>query len=222
VPLGVFLTVAPLYCSEVAPTAVRGAATAAVSFCISLGQLLAYGVMRETQTIMGHNSYLIMFAVQWGFSAILLVLLPFLPESPIRLLARGEVESAKRSIRRFYPVDEEELQAKIDAIQGRFAEDSEVAAHAGSYKDCFTGTNLWRALSAMGVFFIQSWSGVIWVISYMGYFMQLGGLKGKTVFNLTVAIAGIMRVGNLAGLFMLQTLGRRPTINNGTCLCIQC
>jgi hypothetical protein len=215
-PLGVFLTVAPLYCSEIAPTATRGAITAGVSFCISLGQLLAYGVMRETQTIMGPNSYRIMFAVQWGFSVILLLLLPFLPESPIRLLARGKVDSAKNSIRRLYPVDEEGVQAQIDAIQATIAGDSEAAAHAGSYKDCFTGTNLLRTLSAMGIFFTQHWSGVAWIIGYMGYFMQLGGLEGTTVFNLTVVIAGIMGLGNLAGLIMLQIFGRRPTITNGT------
>ncbi|KEQ76362.1 general substrate transporter [Aureobasidium namibiae CBS 147.97] len=216
VPLGVFLTVAPLYCSEIAPLATRGAVTAGVSFCISLGQLLAYGVMRQTQTIMGPNSYRIIFAVQWGFSAILFVLLPFLPESPIRLLARGKVDSAKNSIRRLYPVDEEGVQAQIDAIQARLAGDTEAAAHAGSFKDCFIGTNLLRTLSAMGVFFIQNWSGVAWVLGYMGYFMQLGGLKGTTVFNLTVAIAGIMCIGNLAGAFMLQIVGRRSTITNGT------
>jgi hypothetical protein len=46
--------------------------------------------------------------------------------------------------------------------------------------------------------------------------MQLGGLEGTTVFNLTVVIAGIMGLGNLAGLIMLQIFGRRPTITNGT------
>jgi hypothetical protein len=138
------------------------------------------------------------------------------------LLARGKVDSAKKSIRRLYPVDEEGVQAQIDAIQATIAGDNAAKAHAGSYKDCFTSTNLLRTLSAMGIFFSQHWSGVAWIIGYMGYFMQLGGLEGTTVYNLTVVIAGIMCLGNLAGLIMLQVFGRRPTITTGTHRHIQC
>lgn len=65
IPLGVFVTVAPTYCSEIAPFALRGATTAAVNFSIVLGQLIAYGVLRQTQSIVGSNSYRILFAVQF-------------------------------------------------------------------------------------------------------------------------------------------------------------
>jgi MFS family permease len=60
VPLGIFLTVAPTYCSEVGPPALRGALVASVNFSIVIGQLLGYAVMRETQAIEGLNSFRIM------------------------------------------------------------------------------------------------------------------------------------------------------------------
>src|ERR1700729_3275551 len=94
IPLGVFVTVAPTYCSEIAPLALRGMVTGAVNFAIVLGQLLGYGVMRQTQNIQSSRSYQIRFAVQWGFAAVALIILPFFPESPYLLVAKGQIEKA--------------------------------------------------------------------------------------------------------------------------------
>ena len=57
IPLGVFVTIAPTYCSEIAPFALRGAVTSAVNWSIVLGQCLAYVVMRQTQHLTGANAY---------------------------------------------------------------------------------------------------------------------------------------------------------------------
>jgi MFS family permease len=81
-PLGLFTAAAPPYASEMAPLAVRGAVTAGVNFAIVLGQLVGYGVARQTQrTYEGTAaSYRVLFATQWGFAAVGLALLPWFPE----------------------------------------------------------------------------------------------------------------------------------------------
>ncbi|KAH7112489.1 general substrate transporter [Dendryphion nanum] len=216
IPLGVFLTVAPIYTSEVAPPALRGAMVAAVNFSIVVGQLIGYGVMREVQAIDGPNSYRIMYATQWGFAAIGIALIGFLPESPIRLVARGKEELARSSILKLYPsgTDVEEKLAEIKAVL--FHNNQE---RAGTYKECFNAKNRLRTTIALSVFFFQASSGVGWVVGYMGYFMQISGMQGLEVFDATVGIAGAMAVGTMVSWDLVERLGRRWTILSGMFLC---
>jgi hypothetical protein len=46
----------------------------------------------------------------------------------------------------------------------------------------------------------------------MGYFMQLSGMQGASVFDATVGVAGVMAIGNIASWPLLEYAGRRPTI----------
>jgi MFS family permease len=46
VGLGFYLTVSPLYCSEVAPVVLRGIVTAGINFAIVIGQLLSNAVIK--------------------------------------------------------------------------------------------------------------------------------------------------------------------------------
>lgn len=53
--------------------------------------------------------------------------------------------------------------------------------------------------------------------------MQLGGLKVSLAFDMTVAITGFMVFGNLAGIFLIERIGRRGTMLWGTailCVCL--
>ena len=105
IPLGVFITIAPTYCAEIAPFALRGAVTAAVNWSIVFGQCLAYVVMRQTQYFTNANSYRILFAVQWIFAGMALLALPFFPESPYHLVAQGRIEKARVNTRRLHNGD---------------------------------------------------------------------------------------------------------------------
>ncbi|KAL4879268.1 general substrate transporter [Aspergillus karnatakaensis] len=221
-PLGIFLTISPVYCSEVSPPQLRGPLVAAINFSIVLGQLLAYGVMRETQKILeGPNSYRILFAVQWGFAALGLAFLYFVPESPTRLVARGKLEDARQSIHRLYsakvPVDE-----ALQRIQLNLSEVASAKESAGSLKDCFNSANRIRTLVCLSVFFIQACSGSTWVLGYMGYFLQLSGMEGGQVFDITVAITGVMAVGNMMSWPLVDRLGRRTLILAGLFFCTGC
>jgi hypothetical protein len=59
--------------------------------------------------------------------------------------------------------------------------------------------------------FIQNACGSSWVIGYMSYFMQLAGLPTSRAFDTTVGLSGVMAVGNIAGWFLVEKLGRRGT-----------
>lgn len=218
IPLGVFLTVAPIYCSEVAPPALRGAMIAAVNFSIVIGQLLGYGVMRETQAMDSALSYRIMYAVQWGFAGVGIALLPFVPESPMRLVMRGKEDEARSAIRKLEPADTD-VEAKMNEIRGVLAHNASAAPAETSgfatLKECFNAKNRRRTFISLSVFFLQASSGVTWVVGYMGYFLQLSGMEGNSVFDATVGIAGAMAVGSMASWWSIERIGRRWTVLGG-------
>jgi len=162
IPLGVFVTIAPTYCSEIAPFALRGAVTSAVNWSIVLGQCLAYVVMRQTQHVAGANSYRITFGVQWIFAAFALAILPFFPESPYHLISQGHIDKARSNTRRLHDkdFDVEGFLASVKADLEAYIE----TERAASYRECFKGKNKRRTLIAMSTFFIQSVCGITWII----------------------------------------------------------
>lgn len=80
VPLGCFTTVAPTYASEMAPLAIRGSITAGMNFAIVLGQLIGYGVERQAGFYPDNRTYKVLFATQWGFDVVGMIILPFFLE----------------------------------------------------------------------------------------------------------------------------------------------
>jgi hypothetical protein len=140
----------------------RGTMVGATNFCLVLGQLLGYGVMRETQAIPGVNSYRIMYAVQWGFAAVGLICLPFVPESPFRAMARGRLDQAKKSIATLY--GKHTVDTKFAEIQAILDDEQQAAEQAGGFRDCFNATNRKRTLIALSIYLTTNMSGTAWVV----------------------------------------------------------
>lgn len=209
IPLGVFITIAPTYCSEIAPFALRGAVTAAVNWSIVFGQCLAYVVMRQTQYFTNANAYRILFGVQWIFAGIALLILPFFPESPYHLVSQGRMEKARTNTRKLQNADFD-VDGFIASIEQDLKTQIEIQNEA-SFKECFRGKNTLRTLIAMSTFFLQSVSGIGWIIGYMAYFLELGGLSDMSAFNATVGLSFIMLIGNMMGWIFVERFGRRGT-----------
>ncbi|KHJ30880.1 putative maltose permease [Erysiphe necator] len=214
IPLGVFITIAPPYCAEIAPLALRGAVTAAVNWSIVFGQCLAYVVLQQTQYIPGKGSYQTLFAVQWPFVAFALLFLHWLPESPYYLVQRGQVSRARKSCYRLHD-NKFDVEGYIASIQIDLETTLRTQAEA-SYKQCFQGTNRIRTFIATSTFFIQSVSGISWIIGYMAYFLQLGGLTVPQSFNATVGLSFLSLFGNMVGWYVIEAFGRRKTALYGS------
>lgn len=163
VPLGVFITIAPTYCCEIAPVELRGAVTAAVNWSIVLGQCLAYVVLRQTQSLAGSNSYRVLFAIQWVFAGLALVALPFFPESPYHLVARGDLTKARTNTYKLHDASFD-ADSYLIVIAQDLDTSSRLAAEEPSFKECFKGTNKQRTFIAMSTFVVQAVCGISWMI----------------------------------------------------------
>jgi MFS transporter, SP family, general alpha glucoside:H+ symporter len=81
--LGFYAVITPTYASEICPVALRGVLTASINLFIVTGQLMANGVCAGTQRINTHWAYSAPFATQWLWPVLILICLPFAPESKI-------------------------------------------------------------------------------------------------------------------------------------------
>ena len=167
--LGSYAVIAPAYASEVCPIALRGILTAYVNLCFVIGQFIANGVIAGTSKLDTHWAYSAPFALQWLWPLVILIGLPFAPESPWWLVRKGDMKGAEKSLRRL-------ASAKVD-IKPALAmivetDRLEYEMEAGStYSDCFKKINRRRTEIAVGVYTIQVLSG-IYLVGYSTYFFS--------------------------------------------------
>ncbi|PHH88983.1 hypothetical protein CDD83_6789 [Cordyceps sp. RAO-2017] len=204
--LGVFICLAPVYSSEVCPTALRGHLTSYVNLSFVIGQLLANGVTAGTQGMRSHWAYSIPFALQWVWTAVLLAGLPFVPESPWWLVRRGRLDDARSSLRRLSSRAVDVSDALASIVE---TDRLELELQSGSsYLDCFRPVNLRRTEISIGIYSAQVLSG-IYLINYGTYFFQQAGLPTDRAFDMSVGFLAVGFLGALIAWFLLVGVGRR-------------
>lgn len=206
-----FLTIPSGYAAEICPVKLRGLTTSGVQLFIAIGQLLANVIFKATGNIHSSLSYKLPFALQFIIPVILLVGVPFCPESPWHLVQRCEYEDARLALVRLgcaspEPVIEEisrtlELEAKYKSSR--------------SYLDCFRGSDRRRTEISMGIFAAGQFTGVVFVLGYSTYFFQLAGLSSSASFSLSIGVSLLGIAGVVASWCVVNRVGRRPTLLYG-------
>lgn len=164
-----------------APLAIRGSVSAGTNFAIVLGQLIGYGVMREASKYNDARSYRVLFATQWGFAAVGLMILPFFVESPYFLVGQKQPEKARRNLEKLHG-PEYDFDGHMAEIHESLAKQNQDNARQGGYAECFSRKQWRRTLVATSMFFIQNASGSSWVIGYMS--CESPKTKTKTILHL--------------------------------------
>ena len=210
--LGFYTVIAPLYASEVCPTALRGVLTSCVNIAFVAGQLIANGVIAGTQTLTSHWAYSAPFAIQWLWPLIILAGLPFAPESPWWLQRQGRFDDAEKALKR---LASPEVDVKPSLAMIVETDRLERQMEAGStYSDCFKKINIRRTEISVGVYTIQVLSG-IYLVGYATYFFQLAGLPTNKAFDMGVGFLALGFVGTCLSWILLINFGRRAIYNNG-------
>ena len=215
--LGTYAVIAPTYASEVCPIALRGILTSYVNLCFVMGQLIANGIIAGTSQLDTHWAYSGPFAAQWFWVVVILIGLPFAPESPWWLVRKGREEDAEKSLRR--------LAASNVDVKGTLAviietDRLEQELEAGTtYMDCFRKINLRRTEISVGVYSIQVISG-IYLVGYATYFFELAGLPTREAFNMGVGFLAVGFVGTIFSWVLLRYFGRRIIYNTGLAILV--
>ncbi|PQE07636.1 maltose permease protein [Rutstroemia sp. NJR-2017a BBW] len=214
VTLGTFLTIPSSYAAEICPVEIRGLTTSGVQLLISIGQLAANLVIKGTGTLDSALAYKIPFALQFVFPVILLLGLPFCPESPWFLLRRSDTDGTLATLARLGYLCPVTVLAEMSSI---ITHESKHASTT-SYLDCFRGSHRRRTEIAMGVFAAAQATGVVFALGYSSYFFELAGLSNSNAFTLSVGVTILGLFGVVCSWFLINRRGRRSTSLIGVAL----
>jgi hypothetical protein len=141
---------------------------AGYQFCITIGILLASGVVYATERRNNTGAYRIPIALQFAWGLILAIGLFFLPDSPRYYVRKGRLADATASLCRLrgQPADSEYIQVELAEIVANEEYERKLIPNRswfGSWVNCFRGSlwvqksNLRRTILGTSLQMMQQW-----------------------------------------------------------------
>ncbi|KAI9041102.1 putative MFS maltose permease [Aspergillus affinis] len=209
IPWGIFQTLPAAYASEVCPVVLRPYLTTFINMCWVIGQFVAVGVNRGSIQREDQWSYRIPFAVQWAWPLPILIGCLFAPESPWWHVRRGQIDGAKKALRRLTSSKDPSFDVDATIAMIQHTNELEKSLTEGTrYTDCFRGVNLRRTEVVCGVWLVQTLCGQN-LMGYFAYFCVQAGLPPVQSFNLSLAQYGLGVLGTIGSWFLMSVAGRR-------------
>ncbi|KAL1864272.1 hypothetical protein VTK73DRAFT_6003 [Phialemonium thermophilum] len=193
--IGQFTVTCLLYIGEVAPLAVRGPALMMFQLMQSCSQLVGSGITQGTESIPNKNSYLIPMGLLMLLPGLMIMLLPFTPESPTWYVMKGResdartaLEKINRSSAAYDPAYD--LQVLQDAV--RLEQEAEAESSWSSlFKDPIERRKLVYSCGAMVA---QQINGIQFFYSYGVIFAQSLGIKEAFTISLITNVLQVVSV----------------------------
>ncbi|GAC96509.1 potential hexose transporter [Pseudozyma hubeiensis SY62] len=212
--VGVISNCTPLYLSEIAPTAIRGAIVSSWQLMLAIGQVIGACIAQGTKDIDSTWSYRIPIIFNLFFVAILVGAQFIIPESPRWLIQKNRDEKALASLKRVNKGQHDDVRDKVIALeynafrQAR-ADELELSGEGG-WKSLMHGVELRKFACVLGILIGQQIGGVQFIFSYTVTFMTAVGLKDA--FIITIIVDVIEVVGVLCSFLLVNRFGRRPLL----------
>ncbi|CAK7230043.1 hypothetical protein SCUCBS95973_007440 [Sporothrix curviconia] len=222
-PWGAFQTLTTTYAADVSPTVLRPYLTTYVNLCWVIGQFIAIGVVRGLLGRADDWSWRIPYAVQWVWPLPIIVAVVLAPESPWWLVRRGDVDGAKRSLRKLSSTSScssSTLPSPPYSIDDTIAlmivtnEQEKLVSEGTSFWDCFKGTDRRRTEIACCAWMTQIGCGILLGANIV-YFLEQAGFGATQAFDFGVGINAVGFVGTLLSWIVMQYVGRRTLYVTG-------
>lgn len=204
VAVGGASVVGPVYIAEVSPAAYRGRLVTITQLNIVLGILLAYlsnyliGLLD-----LGASEVRWMFGVMALPSALLLVLLPFTPQTPRWLVGRRRTEEAREVLKRC-GTDAGSVEDELAEIQRSF--DLE---HHQTREPFFARKYGRPILLTVAIAAFNQLSGINAVLYYSGSIFRMAGADKASALLQSVIIGATLLVFTVGALVTIDRFGRR-------------
>jgi sugar porter (SP) family MFS transporter len=208
--IGISTVAAPLYISEISPPARRGRLAGMFQFNIVFGILVAFA-SNALLAGLGGNAWRWMLGVAAFPSVVYAVMCLGIPESPRWLIGRkGDREAGLKVLRLIEPdATEEQVRAHADQILIASSE-RVVSSHFWT-----ASLRIPIALAFLIAFFNQL-SGINAVLYFAPRIFEMTGLGAKAALLQSVGIGATNLVFTLAGLWLIDRLGRRTLLYIGS------
>jgi SP family arabinose:H+ symporter-like MFS transporter len=215
--IGVAMVISPIYLAEIAPRRIRGSLVTFNQIVIVMGSIVAMLVGFVLAKYMHDTSmnWRWMFASAVVPTAVLLIGILFIPESPRYLLQNNRTDEALNILSN---IDgEQEARRELREIQQSLEIEKEQAAV--SYRELFHPGVRKAMVIAMGLAALQQFSGGQPLTMYAPMIFEKAGFPvahqaiGVTAFMQSINLCVIVLV-----LFLVEKVGRRPLLITGLSL----
>lgn len=222
--VGAASNLSPIYCSEIAPPAIRGRLVGLYEMAWQIGGLVGfwinYGVSETLPK--NHEQWIIPFAIQLIPAGMLLGGIFFIRESPRWLFSRGHRDAGIANLCwiRNLPAEHVYIQEEVLAIDAAI-ENQKNTIGLGFWKPfqaVFTNKRvLYRFLLGGSLFFWQNATGINAINYYSPTVFKSLGVQGTNSSLLTTGIFGVIKtiVTVFWLLFLIDRLGRRKLLMLG-------
>ncbi|KAI9276419.1 general substrate transporter [Sporodiniella umbellata] len=206
--VGIASMIVPVYVSELSPKHIRGRLTTLNTLVITFGQVIAYVMNIAFANVTDGWRY--MFGIAGIPALFQFCIMPFLPESPRRLIAIGRTDQARKVIRKIYGnrVTENFIEEEIKSIHESYEAD-----HAGSFKDFLSKENSKPLIIACILQAAQQLCGFNAAMYYAATILQMAGFRsnqGSTAVAIIVAATNM--VFTMVAIGIIDRFGRRKML----------
>lgn len=209
-------SVAPVYCSEIAPRKVRGFVGGIFQQSVTVGITIMFYIAFGCSQIHGVASFRIAWGIQILPGLLLFFGLLFIPELPRWLAKQGQWEKAETIVALTQAkgnTQDHEVLLEMSEIKQQLEEDALVSNF--SYATLFNKKYLPRTMVAVWSQIWQQFTGINVMMYYIVYIFQMAGYSG----NANLVSSSIQYVLNMActfpALFLMDRVGRRTLLLGG-------
>jgi SP family galactose:H+ symporter-like MFS transporter len=203
--IGISSVAAPLYISEAAPRATRGALVSLYQFAITIGILCAALV---DYAFAASANWPAMLGIALIPSILLVAGMIVMPESPRWLYAHGQDALARQVL--VHTRDAEEVEHAIADIK------SSLDVHQGEWRDLFSPRVRGALGIGIGLAVLQQITGINTVIYYGPQIFKLAGFSSNAVSILaTLGVDLVNCLMTIVAIALIDRVGRKPLLYAG-------
>ena len=202
IAIGIASFVAPLYISEIAPTAIRGKLVSINQVALTSGIVIAYCI---DYAFAPSQAWRWMFALALIPAAAFGIGLIFIPNSPRWLVGRRRVDEARAVLKRIR--GPEQVEGELGEIR------HSVAQQKGHWSELFSQNLRPAMIVGVGLAITQQITGINTVIYYAPTIFRFAGLLSASVAILASIGVGVVNVAlTVVAMQLIDRVGRRPLL----------
>lgn len=196
------------FIGELSPKRIRGRLNTLNTLVITFGQVVAYAMNIAFNNVPEGWRY--MFGIAGVPALFQFLIMPFLPESPRRLIAVGRLEEARKAIRKIYgdSVTETFIDREI-----KMTSDDVHTCRSGSFKDFLHRDNFRPLVIACTLQAAQQLCGFNAAMYYAATILQMAGFRsnqGST--SVAIIVSAVNMLFTIVAVFIIDRFGRRKML----------
>ena len=209
IAIGISSFAVPLYIAEISPAKNRGAFVSLFQLLITIGIFVSYFTDLAFALPEGASGYTDcwrpMFYVGIIPAAILLVGMYFLPETPRWLISKGYEDKSRKVLMK---VEDSDL---VEQTISRMKKEIEIDKNNKTgWKEIFKPWLRTPFIIAIGIMFVQQFTGINTIIYYSPKIFLMAGFEGaRAAILASVSIGAVCVISSTIAFFVIDKLGRR-------------